>query len=144
MVFCRCELVPTQASVCDNLIVSFYGRHIPANKTIQLYLLKLIDEIAEDISNETTYMLLYLACFVTLVPCDPDTGDVLALCLDSCDTFNLLKSNFSSDSQDIPSDLLYYIERLNCSNPFSYIQTYIHVDGSQCIDAAELREYNHY
>ncbi len=84
-------------------------------------------------------MLVYLGCYLTFLPCDPETGDVLPICLESCKDLDPIIRHCLS-VVPVFNDVEIKIYLLDCFNSSSYIEAYTHMDQDQCIDGIDLGE----
>ncbi len=87
-----------------------------------------------------TDIVLSLGCYITFPPCDPDTGDALPLCLETCDVeYASIQSCLSMVT--LVNELTIMMSLFNCSDVNSYLPDFVRVNSSLCFNSTKLREF---
>ena len=132
--------MPTpSSSICDFTTISQYTHYIPLrsrNTTAYQQLLREVDA-SGNYDQNCTNILLSLGCYITFPPCDPETGDALPLCLETCD---VEYASIHSCLSMVPlvNELTIMMSLFNCSDANSYLPDFVRVNSSLCIKSCEL------
>ncbi len=134
--------MPTpSSSICDSTTISQYTHYIPLrsrNTTTHQQLLG--DAVASGkFDKNCTDIILSLGCYITFPPCDPETGDALPLCLETCDVVNDLIQSCAT-MITLESVLATMISLLNCSDVNSYLPEFVHGNYDQCVNVTDMGE----
>ena len=138
----RCVPTPS-TSICDSTTISQYAHYIPLrSRNITAYQQLLREVVASgNFDQNCTDIVLSLGCYITFPPCDPDTGDALPLCLETCDVeYASIQSCLSMVT--LVNELTIMMSLFNCSDVNSYLPDFVRVNSSlRCINSTKLREY---
>ena len=135
--------MPTPStSICDSTAISQYTHYIPLRSRSTTTYQQLLGEVATsgNLDQNCTDILFSLGCYITLPPCDPETGDALPLCLEVCEVeYASIQSCLSMITS--VNELTIMMSLFNCSDVNSYLPDFVRVRSSLCINSTKLREF---
>ena len=103
--------------------------------------IEIVHNLFESTNDSCKNVLLNLICYYEYPPCDPSTGNAISVCSESCDEFSDL-ANHCLSFVDPGSPLLETpLLGLDCFDPFSYLNPYVFIDNTTCVDASDLGRY---
>ena len=103
--------------------------------------IELLHNLFESTNSTCKNVILNQACYYEYPPCDPITGNAIPVCSESCDAFSDL-ANHCLSFVDPGSPLLETPNLgLNCSDPFSFLNPYVFIDNTTCVDASDLGRF---
>ncbi len=129
-------------SICDSTAISQYTHYIPLrSRNITAYQ-RLLGEVvaSSNFDKNCTDIILSLGCYIMFPPCDPETGDALPFCLETCDVeYASIQSCLSMITS--VNELTIMMSLFNCSDVNSYLPDFVLVNSSLCFNSSKLREF---
>ncbi len=138
----RCVPTLSSTSICDSTTISQYTHYIPLRSRNTTTYQQLLGEVVAsgNFDQNCTNILLSLGCYITFPPCDPETGDALPLCSETCDVeYASIRSCLSIVTS--VNELTIMMSLFNCSDANSYLPDFVRVNSSLCINSTKLREF---
>ncbi len=129
-------------SICDSTTISQYTHYIPLRSRNTTAYQQLLREVVAsgNFDQNCTDILFSLGCYITFPPCNPETGDALPLCLETCDVeYASIHSCLSMVTS--VNELTIMMSLFNCSDANSYLPDFVRVNSSLCINSTKLCEF---